>query len=46
VSALNRDTNLPVKLEIAAPTTDSVNKATVAVLKLIEQARTNKKVGE
>ena len=46
VSALNRDTNLPVQLEIAAPTSDSVNRATVAVSKLIEQARTHKKVGE
>jgi hypothetical protein len=38
ITALNRDSNLPVQLEVVAPTEASLTKSTAAVMKLIDQA--------
>ena len=38
ITALNRNSNLPVQLEVVAPTSVSLTKSTAAVMKLIDQA--------
>jgi rRNA processing protein Krr1/Pno1 len=38
VTALNRDSSVPVQLEIIAPSATQVSKATAAVMKLVDQA--------